>query len=154
MLVKKIPCILRNPAVYYHVHKSTPLVRVLSQLNPVHAHPSHPSNISFIITILSRPKSFVSFFLVSPPKPDIFLFSLCLFLSCMPHVPSLSFPHISSTISSSNCGHARYVTVSTLLLLHISQVQISSSVACSNVLLACVGPVLSGTKFQTHRKQQ
>jgi hypothetical protein len=30
---------LRNPYVYYHVHKNLPHAHILSQMNPVHIHP-------------------------------------------------------------------------------------------------------------------
>jgi hypothetical protein len=47
---QELPSILGNPEVHYRVHKSSPLVPILSQIDPIHTIPSYLSKIHLILS--------------------------------------------------------------------------------------------------------
>jgi len=54
---EETPCLLRNPKVHYHVHKSSPLVPLLRQMHPVHNFPPYFPNIHSNNIFPSTPRS-------------------------------------------------------------------------------------------------
>jgi hypothetical protein len=70
---QELPSILRNPKVQYRIHKSPPLVAILSHINPIQSNAIHS-----IPSYLSK----IHFNIVHSPTPWSSQLSLSFWLSC------------------------------------------------------------------------
>jgi hypothetical protein len=122
-LVMKFPHLLWKPQVQYRVHKTSPLVHLLSQMKPVHYFRNIHSNIIFP----STPYVFraVSSLQVSRQKCTNFL-SLPRVLHAPP-IPWLDYPN--------NVWWS--VQVMRLLIMHLPQLPTTSSPLSPYILLNC-----------------
>jgi hypothetical protein len=145
-VTQEIPSILWNPKVHYRVHKSPPLVLILSQINPIHTIPSYLSKINFNIVHHLR------LGLPSGLFPSGFPTNiLCKFLfnaahaKCPVHIILL---HLIIVIILGEKLLMMQFSPS-LLPLHLSSVQILSALS-SQTPSIYVPPLMSESKFYTH----
>ena len=85
---QKIPCILWNPKVHYHIHKNPLSVSVLSQFSPVHVSSFYLLKIHFNIILPPMPRSSNGSLSLRIPHQTIYA---PFFSSIVPHAPALSF---------------------------------------------------------------
>jgi len=89
-LYKQSPACLWNPKVHYRINSSLLAVHILSQINPVHASPSHCLKIQFNINQPSMSRSSkLSLSLRSPHQIPVFISPVC-------HAFHMSHPSNSS----------------------------------------------------------
>jgi hypothetical protein len=89
---QKLPRILWNPKVRYRVHKSLPLVPILSQFDTVHTAPSYLSKIYFNIVYPPMVLVFLVFSFLLAFPPIYFMHSYtphAYYVHCQSHPPSL-----------------------------------------------------------------
>jgi hypothetical protein len=124
---QEIPNIVCNPKLHYCVHKSPPLIPILSQINPVHTTTSYLSKLHFNIVLVFQT---VSFLLAFPPKPCIHCSSPPCMLHAMPIESSLVWTFCLYLLKITSY-EAQYVIFSSLFLFHPVRLIILSSVISS-----------------------
>jgi hypothetical protein len=144
---QELSSIFWKPKVHYRVHKSHPLVPILSYIDPVHNTPSHLTSIYLILSAQLRiglpnglfssvfPTNILHAFLSSPIR------------ATWPTVPILLAKNRSYEA-------LHYAAFSNLLSLHIFSVEIFSSASCSQTPSVYVPPIMSETKFHAHKESQ
>jgi hypothetical protein len=125
----ELPSILWNPKGHNRVHRSPPLVHILSQINPIHPIPFYLSKIHFNIVTTTYVLVFlvVSFFLAFPP------------ISCMhsssPHSCYMPCPSHPPWVDHSNYTW-QGIQVTKFLTMQFFQSPVISSPFCPNILFS------------------
>jgi hypothetical protein len=148
---EELPSILWNPKVHYRVHEGSPLVPILTQINPVRTTPSYLSKIHFII--VHSPTSWSSKWSVSfwPSHQN----SIC--IPILPHScyrPSASHPPDLIFLITLGEEYKLWSSSLCIMSLHLSLVQIFSLAPCSQTPSVYVLPLILKTKFHARTEPQ
>jgi hypothetical protein len=151
--MQELLSILWNLKVLYHVHKSPPLVPILSQVKPVHTTPSYLRSILMLSSHLRLGLPSGLFPSGFPTNiPHAFLFYPFV-IHALP-ISSLTWSFKLYLVKSTSYEDPYYAVLANLPSPHQPSVQIFSSAPCSKTHSVCVHPLVSETKFDTHTEPQ
>jgi len=132
---QEIRSVLWNPKVHYRIHKSLPIVHVVSEKNSIHAAQSHFSMTRFNIII---PSTLWSLKLLLSIR---FLDQCPVYISSLPHTCHVPRPYLSSRLVRSADHKVRpYVVFSILLIPWTAQAQISFPAPYSRKISVYIPP--------------
>jgi hypothetical protein len=142
---------LHDPQVYYHVHKSQPLVPILNQMHPVHNF--HPISLRFILILSSYLRLYLPSGLVPSGFPilNTFLF-FSMHAVCPTHLLFLRLITLIILVKGTSYEALHYAVLSSLPLDPPSWIQIFSSTPCFQIPTIYIPPLVRETKFHTHTK--
>jgi hypothetical protein len=132
---QEYPSILWNPRFHYRLHKSPPLVSILSQMNLIHTIPSYRSKIHFNIAHHLRLGLPSGLFFSGFPTNILYAFLFSPICATYPvHLILLDWSFWLYLIKSTSYEVPHYVIFSNLPSVHLSSIQIFSSTPCSETL--------------------
>jgi hypothetical protein len=149
---QELSSILWNPKkVHHRVHKSPPLVRILSMIDLVHTTPSYLSKVHFNIITHLRLVLPCGLFHSGFPTDILYAFLFAIIrATCPVYLIFLDLIIQLCLARSINYEAPHYAIFSNLLSCHLSSVQIFSSAPCSQTPSVYVPSLMSKTEFRAY----
>jgi hypothetical protein len=149
---QEFPNIYLTPKVHFRVHKSPPLVPILSQMNPVHTTSSYLSKFHFNLSSYLHLRLPSGLFPSDYPTKILYAFFFPMRATALPISSSSTWLFWLYLVKSIVYEAPPYAVFSNFILFYPSSVHIFSSAPCSQTPSVYVPPLMSDTKFHTHTK--